>query len=531
MNSNALVKKILVLASNPKGTSVLDLERETRDIREGLKRADNRHLFQMEARGAVRPEDLRRSMLEVKPHIVHFCGHGTGSQGLVLEDDDGREHLASTEALAELFSLVSDRVECVLLNACYSQVQAQALGEHINYVIGMSHTIRDDAAIGFTVGFYNALGAGESIESAYKWGCNAIQFEISSHPIPRKAEVVGATPKVEILEHLKPVLLKKENLNPIKDDSPQLCASTTWNYLSSLKGHSDWVRSIAFSLDGKTLISGSNDETVRLWDLETKQPVHILIGHENRIKCVGISPDGKTLMSGSADNKIKLWDRKTRKCQYTIHTSQNSATTLNSISMSPNGDIIASGSASTQGIIKLWKLDTRKKQTTIVGHNSSVLSVTFSPDGQSLASSNKSGDIKLWHLGSGTNELLYKIEHAHLSEVLSLAISPDSQTLVSSGADRTIKLWHLATGEKKPPHILYGHAGRVWCVAISPDGTKLASASADYTIKIWNLQTGELLSTLTGHLGEVRSVAFSRDGHILASGGDDMEIRLWQVPS
>jgi hypothetical protein len=532
MNSNALVKKILVLASNPKGTSVLTLEREIRDIREGLKRADNRDRFQLETRGAVRSEDLRRAMLEVKPHIVHFCGHGTGSQGLVLEDDNGREHLASTEALANLFGLMSDRVECVLLNACYSEVQAKAISEHINYVIGMSHEILDNAAIAFTVGFYDALGAGESIESAYKWGCNAIQFKMSGRSIPRKAEVVGATPKVEIPEHLKPILNKKENLSPLKislDNShSKLHQISTWNYLSSLKGHSDWVRSVAFSSDGKTLISGSNDETVRLWDLETRQPIHILTAHEKRVKCVNFSQDGNMLVSASADSKIKLWDRKTGKCERTIATSSNSATILNAISISPNGGIIASGSASTQGLIKLWNLETGKRQAAIVAHNSSVLSLAFSPDGQSLASGSKSGIIKLWHL-SNVNEPLYIIDHAHLSDVLSLAISPDNQTLVSSGADRTIKLWNLANGEKKPPHILYGHAGRVWCVAISPDNTKIASASADYTIKIWDLHTGEQLNTLTGHLGEVRTVAFSFDGHLLASAGDDMQIRLWQA--
>ncbi|MBD2603674.1 CHAT domain-containing protein [Scytonema hofmannii FACHB-248] len=527
MNSN--VKKILVLASNPKGTSVLALEREIRDIREGFKRADNRDRFQIETRGAVRPEDLRRAMLEVKPHIVHFCGHGTGSQGLVLEDDDGREDLASTEALADLFSLISDRVECVLLNACYAQVQAKAISEHINYVIGMSHEILDNAAIAFTVGFYDALGAGETIESAYKWGCNAIQFKMSGRSIPRKAEVVGATPKVEIAEHLKPVLNKKENLNSlIISPADSNNSYSNWNYLSSLKGHSDWVRSLAFSSDGKTLISGSNDETVRLWDLETRQPIHILTAHEKRVKCVGITPDGKMLVSASTDSKIKLWDQKTGKCERTIATSLNPATILNAISISPNREIIASGSASTQGLIKLWNLETGKRQAAIVAHNSSVLSLAFSPDGQSLASGSKSGIIKLWHL-SNINEPLYIIDHAHLSDVLSLAISPDNQTLVSSGADRTIKLWNLANGDKKPPHILYGHAGRIWCVAISPDNTKIASASADYTIKIWDLHTGEQLNTLTGHLGEVRTIAFSSDGHLLASAGDDMQIRLWQA--
>jgi hypothetical protein len=206
---------ILILAANPKGTSSLELNREIRDVSEGLKRSKNRDRFPLEQRVAVRPKDLQAALLETKPRIVHFCGHGAGSQGLVLENDVGLEHLVSTEALANLFGLVANWVECVLLNACYSEVQAQAIVEQVNYVIGMHTEIRDEAAIAFTMGFYEALGAGESIESAYKFGCNRIQLEISRVTAVRKGTVVGATESVEVPEHQIPVLLKKGNPNPI----------------------------------------------------------------------------------------------------------------------------------------------------------------------------------------------------------------------------------------------------------------------------------------------------------------------------
>lgn len=208
------LKKILLLACNPQASSVLNLEREIRDIREGLRRSQNRDQFVIETRGAVRPEDLRRAMLEVKPQIVHFCGHGTGSQGLVLEDDDGNEHLASKEALSDLFRIFSNRVECVLLNACYSEVQAQGIIEHINYVIGMNREVPDDATIAFTVGFYDALGAGESIEHAFEIGINAVLLEVSGHESQsRKLSPVNDIdvsinePKNQ--DYLLPVLMKK----------------------------------------------------------------------------------------------------------------------------------------------------------------------------------------------------------------------------------------------------------------------------------------------------------------------------------
>ena len=124
-------------------------------------------------------------MLDFKPQIVHFTGHGAGKDGLVFEDATGQIKLVDSEALANLFKLFSNRVECVVLNACYSEVQAEAITQHVDYVIGMSQAIGDRAAIEFAIGFYTALGAGESIEFAYELGRNAIQLEgIAEHLTP-----------------------------------------------------------------------------------------------------------------------------------------------------------------------------------------------------------------------------------------------------------------------------------------------------------------------------------------------------------
>ncbi|KAB8334478.1 CHAT domain-containing protein [Scytonema tolypothrichoides VB-61278] len=132
-----------------------------------------------------------KALLDFKPQIVHFSGHGTGEDGLALEDDIGNLKLVDTEALAQLFKLFSSTIECVVLNACYSQVQAEAVVKYIPYVVGMNKEIGDQAAIKFAAGFYNALGAGECVEFAYKLGCNVIQLD-------------------GISEHLTPVLKKKQ---------------------------------------------------------------------------------------------------------------------------------------------------------------------------------------------------------------------------------------------------------------------------------------------------------------------------------
>ncbi|BAZ18824.1 hypothetical protein NIES4071_107090 (plasmid) [Calothrix sp. NIES-4071] len=167
---------ILILAANPKGTTRVRLEEEVREIDAGLRRALHRDQFVLEQKWAVRPRDIQRAMLDINPTIVHFSGHGTGDDGLVFEDETGSASFVDSEALAGLFDLFADQVECIVLNGCYSLVQAEAISQHINYVIGMKKAIGDRAAIEFSVGFYDALAAGKSIEFAYKFGCAAIRL-------------------------------------------------------------------------------------------------------------------------------------------------------------------------------------------------------------------------------------------------------------------------------------------------------------------------------------------------------------------
>ena len=177
---------ILFLAANPKQTADLRLDEELRELDEGLKRSQQRDQFQLEQKWAVKPIDLRRAVLELKPQIVHFAGTGAGDRGLVLEDG---EQINPT-ALAALFKLFQEQVKCVVLNACYSEPQAQAIAQHIPYVIGMKQAIGLQAARDFAVGFYDALGAGRDFPFAFEFG----RISISLEGIP---------------EELTPVLLKR----------------------------------------------------------------------------------------------------------------------------------------------------------------------------------------------------------------------------------------------------------------------------------------------------------------------------------
>jgi CHAT domain len=184
---------ILVLAANPKNTTRLRLDEEVREIENGLQRARKRDEFALKQVWAARPIDIRRAMLDLKPQLVHFLGHGTGETGIAFEDEMGNTKLVDTETLAGFFELFSDKVECVILNACYSENQADAIAKHIKYVVGMRKGISDKAAIEFSTAFYDALGAGETVEFAFKLACNAIQW-------------------AGLLEHMTPILkIKSDN--------------------------------------------------------------------------------------------------------------------------------------------------------------------------------------------------------------------------------------------------------------------------------------------------------------------------------
>jgi hypothetical protein len=171
------VRTILILSANPVGTAQLRLGEEVREIEAGLNQSKYRGLFILKQQWATRVADLRKAMLNHEPNIVHFSGHGDGEAGICLENDRGEAQLVSTEALADFFKLFADKVECVLLNACYSEVQAEAIVQHIPYVIGMNRGISDGAAIEFAVAFYDALGAGKDIEFAFDLGRSAIQLQ------------------------------------------------------------------------------------------------------------------------------------------------------------------------------------------------------------------------------------------------------------------------------------------------------------------------------------------------------------------
>jgi len=163
---------ILLLGANPLDTDPLQLDEETRAIDEALREAEYRNRFQLEQHWAVRYNELSRFLQRHKPHIVHFSGHGSASGELAFSDVGGKKHLVPPETLAELFRILRGNIRCVVLNACYSEEQAQAIAKSIDCVVGMTRKVPDAAALQFSAAFYESLGYGSSIADAFGLGCN-----------------------------------------------------------------------------------------------------------------------------------------------------------------------------------------------------------------------------------------------------------------------------------------------------------------------------------------------------------------------
>jgi WD40 repeat protein len=285
-------------------------------------------------------------------------------------------------------------------------------------------------------------------------------------------------------------------------------------------GHQGNIGSVVFSPDGKTLASASDDNTVKLWNVEKHTLQKTLVGHQDGVRSLSFSPDSKILASASNDGTVKLWNFFNGTVLKTIKAHND---VVASVSFSPDGKILAS--ASKDGTVKLWDVNRATELKTLRGYRDWVLSVTFSPDGKTLAFSSGDRTVKLWNVEDNTVRTL----KAHRHWVRNVRFSPDGKVLASSSEDGTVKLWNVKDG--KLQKTLEGHNARVSGLSFSPDGKTLASSGEDNTIKLWHVENleGVLLETLRGPSARVAEVSFSPDGKTLASAGSDNTVRLWNL--
>jgi WD40 repeat protein len=285
------------------------------------------------------------------------------------------------------------------------------------------------------------------------------------------------------------------------------------------RGHEGGVNSVAFAPDGRRLASGSDGETVRLWDTATGQELACLRGHVDRVWTVAFAADGRRLASGSADRTVRLWDVATGQ---ELACLRGHVDDVRCVAFAPDGRRLASGS--NDETVRLWDAATGLELACLRGHTSLVVRVAFAPDGRRLTSASLDRTVRLWDTATGQELACLR---GHEGGVNSVAFAPDGHRLASGSGDETVRLWDTATGRELA--CLRGHEGRVSSVAFATDGLRLASASFDKTVRLWNAATGLELARLCGHEGWVRSVAFAPDGRQVASASEDRTVRLWDV--
>jgi len=291
------------------------------------------------------------------------------------------------------------------------------------------------------------------------------------------------------------------------------------------QAHTDMVWALAFSPDERTLASGSFDNSVKLWDVESR--ALLWSGwHTKGPTCLAFAPDGSLLASGEYGATVRLWDAKLgTPLQELLHPS-----VVFSLAWSPDGRLLASGDVA--GTIRLWELQPTGPTTcvqTLVGHSNWVRGLAFVHNGSRLASGSYDGTVKLWEVGeTGSGRCLQTLV-GHTERVQALAWSPDGRTLASGSFDHTIRLWDGQEGSARAA--LQGNSAVVNDLAFTPDSRSLLSGSGDGTLRLWDVERGESLRVKQGYTASLLDLDWSPDGAQLVSGGSDTLVTLWDVAS
>ncbi|KAH8824122.1 WD40-repeat-containing domain protein [Flagelloscypha sp. PMI_526] len=302
------------------------------------------------------------------------------------------------------------------------------------------------------------------------------------------------------------------------DNAIRLWDAETGRHLRTLDGHDDSVRSLAFSFDCAHVVSGSNDNTVRIWDADSWEQFRLLDGHEDAVRSVAFFPDGKHILSGSADKTVRIWDIDSGS---QLRLLQDCDGPVTSVAVSPNDEYVVAGSMDNN--VRIWNSISGRMLHLLDGHTDWVSSVGVSPDGLRIVSGSWDKTVRTWEVGSGRQ--LHQL-NGHMSSITSVAFSPDGERVASASLDKTVRIWDAASGSHL--HLLIGHKNSVSSVAFFPNGHLVVSGSGDETVRIWDSEPGNHSRLLNGHEDSVSSVAFSPDNKRVVSGSWDRTVQIWR---
>jgi len=358
----------------------------------------------------------------------------------------------------------------------------------------------------------------------------AKQRQIAEEETKRAKELAETQRKQLYFNHiaLADAAYRNSNIGRVRkllDSCPDDLKGWEWdrlNYVSdqsimTLRGHENFVNCVAISPDGKRIVSGSSDNTAKVWDADSGEEIMTLRGHQYDVLSASFSPDGKQIVSAGDYGEIKVWDASTGSEVMALNRHDG---WISSVVFSPDGKQIVSAGYD-DNTIKVWDAETGNELMTLRGHEGWVSSVAFSLDSRRIVSSGRDNTIKVWDATTGSEVMT--LRGASYSVV---SFSPDGKFIIS-GADKKIKILDSETGDELMT--LRGHNGPIESVSFSPDDTKIVSGAMDNTIRIWDVASGDELMTLRGHEAIVTSVLFTPESRQIISGSWDNTIRVWDV--
>lgn len=311
------------------------------------------------------------------------------------------------------------------------------------------------------------------------------------------------------------------------DETIKLWDVQTGKEIRTFLGHKKNVMGIAISPDGKYIVSGSNDSTLKLWDITNGNEIKTFKGHTAEVNDVCFNSDGKQIISCGDDKTLKIWDIKTGKAVATLVGHRDF---VNSVCCSPNGKYVVS--CSKDSTLILWDLYKKEKIKTLTGHKDGVNWVDFSPDGKRIASCSGDGiyasesSVKIWDVESGKQ---LKDFWKHYKAVASVAYGPDDTYICSASNDKKIRIWDIATS-KVISEITIPYTW-VNSVVISPDNNFVAIGSNLSEIIFWNHKTGEIINNLKGFTQRINKIRYSNDGNYFVTAKNDSTLKLWDTQS
>jgi WD40 repeat protein/serine/threonine protein kinase len=283
----------------------------------------------------------------------------------------------------------------------------------------------------------------------------------------------------------------------------------------TFRGYANSVTSVEVTPDGKFAVcGGSNDTSVRLWELATGKCLRIFEGHEDGVRVVTITPDGQRAVSGSLDKTVRIWDLATGECLQILKEQEDP---VNALAVTSDGQSILAGGGKE---LRFWDLKTGKYLRRFRGHKDEINTIAITPDGRFVVSGSRDKTLRLWELATGRH---VRTLAGHVSSVTTLAVTPDGRFAISGSLDTNLRVWDLSTGACL--RILKGHDNSVTAVAVTPDGHLAVSVSRDKTVRQWDLKTGKCLQTFTGYTYWLEAIALISNGRFAIIGSND-EMRL-----